>query len=123
MCVTGLCTPRETITSFFELRRHAQRVGPKRVAVVVADDEVALMAAADALRLRIARPVLIGDEQKIRAQATALGLDELLAGAEFIGTRRCLPRQRYAWRRRERSISFSRGICAPMSCCAPCWTK
>ena len=86
MCVTGLCTPRETITSFFELRRHAQRAGPKRVAVVVADDEVALLAAADALRLRIAHPVLIGDEQKIRAQATVLGLDELSAGAEFVGT-------------------------------------
>ena len=84
--VTSVCTPRETITSFFELRRHAQRVGPKRVAVVMAEDEVALLAAADALRLRIARPVLIGDEQKIRAQAKALALDDLLAEAEFIGT-------------------------------------
>ena len=81
---TSVCTPPETITSFFELRRRAQGVGPKRVAVVVADDDVALLAAADALQLRIAQPVLIGDGQKIRAKAAALELGDLLAGAEFV---------------------------------------
>jgi phosphate butyryltransferase len=52
--------------------------------VVQADDEVALMAAADALRLAIAFPVLIGDSARIRARAEALGLTELAAKAEFV---------------------------------------
>lgn len=84
MSETGVCAAQETIASFIELRRRAQTLGPKRVAVVVADDDIALLAAADALQLRIARPVLIGDGQKIRAKAAALGLDDLLAGAEFV---------------------------------------
>jgi phosphate butyryltransferase len=52
--------------------------------VVLADDEVALTAAADALAAGIAAPVLIGDEQQIRAHIQALGLSELLAKAEFV---------------------------------------
>ncbi len=84
MCVTGVCAPPETISSFFQLRRRAQSLGPKRVAVVMADDKVALLAAADALQLRIAQPVLIGDAPKIRAKAVALGLADVLAGAEFV---------------------------------------
>ena len=63
-------------------------MGPKRVAIVAADDEVALTAAAGALQLGIAAPVLIGDEHKIRAKAEALGLLELLAQAEIISTDR-----------------------------------
>ena len=72
------------ITTFTELRRRAQPLGPKRVAIVVADDEVALTAADGALHLGIAIPVLIGNERKIRAQAEALGLTGLIAAAEFV---------------------------------------
>lgn len=72
------------IRSFAELRRRAQELGPKRVAVVVADDEVALTAAAAALHDRIAIPVLIGNAEKIRRTANALEQQELLAGAEFV---------------------------------------
>ncbi|MGA2904121.1 MAG: phosphate acyltransferase [Candidatus Korobacteraceae bacterium] len=77
---------RHEITTFAELRRRAQPLGPKRVAIVVADDEVALTAADGALHLGIAIPVLIGNERKIRAQAEALGLSELLAAAEFVSS-------------------------------------
>jgi phosphate butyryltransferase len=54
------------------------------VAVVGADDEVALTAADGALHLEIAVPVLIGNERKIRTHAEALGLSDLIAGAEFV---------------------------------------
>ncbi len=77
---------KQEITNFTELRRQAQPLGPKRVAVVVADDEVALTAADGALNLGIAIPVLIGDERKIHAKAEALGLSRLLARAEFVGS-------------------------------------
>ena len=77
---------KQEITSFAELRRRAQPLGPRRVAVVAADDEVALTAAHGALHLGIAIPVLIGNEQKVRAKAEALGLFGLLAGAEFVNT-------------------------------------
>jgi len=72
------------ITSFAQLRQQAHRVGPKRVAVVVADDEVALHAAEGALSLHIAIPVLIGDAKKIRQKASLLGLDSFLDRAEII---------------------------------------
>src|SRR5271169_3550710 len=75
---------KQKITNFAELRQRAQPLGPKRVAVVAADDEVALTAADGALRLGIAVPVLIGNERKIRAKAEALGLSGLLAGAEVV---------------------------------------
>jgi len=45
---------------------------------------MALTAAADALRIGIAVPVLIGNVQGIRARAEALGLRELAAMAEFV---------------------------------------
>ena len=73
-----------TTKSFLDLRRAAQPLGPKRVAIVAADDEVALTAADGALRLRIATPVLIGEENRIRAKAQALGLSDLVANAEFV---------------------------------------
>src|SRR5208337_2613445 len=75
----------QEITNFAELRRRAQPLGPRRVAVVAADDEVALTAADGALHLGIAIPVLIGDERKIRTKVEALGLSDLIAGAEFVG--------------------------------------
>lgn len=84
MISTGSAVDTEKITSFAELRRHAQPLGPKRVGIVAADDEVALTAADGALHLGIAIPVLIGNEEKIRAQAKALGLFGLMAGAELV---------------------------------------
>jgi len=75
---------RQEITNFAELRRRAQPLGPKRVAVVGADDEVALTAADGALHLGIAVPVLIGDERKIRTKAEALGLSDLIARTELV---------------------------------------
>ena len=78
--------PRDTqeVTNFTELRRRAQQLGPKRVAIVVADDDVALTAADSALNLEIAIPVLIGNERAIRTKAEALGLSRLIAEAEFV---------------------------------------
>ncbi len=84
MILTGSAVDTEKITSFAELRRRAQPLGPKRVGIVAADDEVALTAADGALHLGIAIPVLIGNEEKIRAQAKALGLFGLMAGAELV---------------------------------------
>ncbi len=77
---------RQEVNNFIELRRSAQPLGPKRVAVVVADDDVALTAADGALDLGIAFPVLIGNERKIRTKAEALGLCRLIAQAEFVST-------------------------------------
>ncbi len=72
------------IESFAALRERAREEGPRRVAVVDADDEVALTAAADALEQGIARPVLVGDAAAIRARAEALGLGRLLASEEVV---------------------------------------
>ncbi len=84
MTLSSAALARQEITTFAELRLRAQPLGPKRVAIVAADDEVALTAADGALHLGIAIPVLIGNQQKIRAKAEALGLFGLVAGAEFI---------------------------------------
>ncbi len=72
------------IRTFAELRARACELGPKRVGVVCAEDNVAMMAASDALRSLIAYPVLIGDRENIRARAEALGLFELAERAEFV---------------------------------------
>lgn len=71
------------ITSFGELRDRARAAGPKRVGVVVADDDIALAAAHDALCLEIASPVLIGDQAKIRAIAEQHGFEQL-SRADFV---------------------------------------
>src|SRR5271169_4366532 len=84
MILSVAALAKQEITNFAELRRRAQPLGPRRVAIVAADDEVALTAADGALHLGIAIPVLIGDERKIRAQAEALGLSDLIARAEFV---------------------------------------
>ncbi len=76
----------QVIANFAELRRRAQPLGPRKVAVIAADDEVALSAADGALRLGIAVPVLIGNEEKIRAKAQSLGLTDLPAQAEIVNT-------------------------------------
>lgn len=67
-----------------ELRVRAQALGPKRVAVVAAEDEVALTTADAALQLGIATPVLVGNERKIRLKAEALELSALSSKAEFV---------------------------------------
>lgn len=54
--------------NFHELRLHAQQLGVKRVAVVMADDEVALSAVAQAAALQLASPVLIGEPERIHAK-------------------------------------------------------
>lgn len=76
----------ETVTHFAELRRRAQRLGPKRVALVAADDDVALTAASTALSLGIAIPVLIGDASRIRAKIQSLHMVKLVAGAEIVAS-------------------------------------
>ncbi len=74
----------QIIGSFIELRQRAQSAGPKCVAVVVADDEVALTAAEEALNLGIAQPVLIGNVRNIREKAEQLKLSALIAEAKFV---------------------------------------
>ena len=74
----------DELCTFAELRKRACEVGPKRVGVVLADDEVALAAMADAYRTGLAFPVLIGDEKSIRAKAESLGFSRLVADAEFV---------------------------------------
>jgi len=77
----------QIIGSFIELRQRAQSAGPKRVAVIVADDEVALTAAEGALNLGIAQPVLIGNERNIRDKAEQLKLSALIAEAKFVAAK------------------------------------
>jgi phosphate butyryltransferase len=77
---------KQEVRSFTALRRRAQLLGPKRVAIVLADDDVGLTAADSALDLGISIPVLIGDERTIRTKAEALGLSRLLAQAEYVST-------------------------------------
>ncbi|HEY3930729.1 MAG TPA: phosphate acyltransferase [Candidatus Koribacter sp.] len=84
MIISTTISTTQEITNFSELRRRAQPLGPMRVGVVAADDEVALTAADAALHLGIAIPVLIGNERSIRAKAEVLGLYGLVARAEFI---------------------------------------
>ena len=76
----------ERIATFDDLRLRAQRLGPCRVAVVVADDDVELTAADRALQLGIAAPVLIGNAGKIRAKADEIGLSDLVSKAELVDT-------------------------------------
>jgi phosphate butyryltransferase len=72
----GWVEETEEIRTFANLRKRACSAGSKRVAIVLADDEVALTAAADALHAGIAL--------RIRAHAQDLGFTELLDQAEFV---------------------------------------
>jgi phosphate butyryltransferase len=74
----------KTVHNFAELRERARAVGPRRVAVVVADDEVALTASYGAMKLGIAIPLLVGDQARIRAKITQLGLDASLETAQVV---------------------------------------
>ncbi len=72
------------IQNFLDLRCHAQELGPKRVAVVMADDEVALSAVIQAMVLKIATPVLIGEVAQIQEKLAKLKEGALLRHADFI---------------------------------------
>ncbi|MDZ7289669.1 MAG: phosphate acyltransferase [candidate division KSB1 bacterium] len=72
------------IQTFVDLRRRAQELGPKRVAVVMADDEVALSAIAMAVTLKIATPVLIGDVTLIREKLALVENGTMADQAVFI---------------------------------------
>jgi phosphate butyryltransferase len=74
------------LKSHAEMRAAAQRVGPKRVAVVDADDDVALMAAAHAAEQRIASVLLVGDETRTRERVGRLSLGASLSDAEYVAT-------------------------------------
>ena len=76
----------QLISTFTTLLDRARQLGPRRVAVIVADDEVALTAADHALQLGIAVPVLLGNVAAIRARAEELGLADLLSAAELVDT-------------------------------------
>ena len=74
------------IRNFAALLARARELGPKKVAVVAADDEVALTAADSSLAMGIAVPVLIGDAERIRAKAQSLGLADLASKGEFVAS-------------------------------------
>ena len=86
MTATSLNSRTTLIRNFAELLERAQQLGPKKVAVVAADDEVALTAASSSLWMGIAVPVLIGDADKIRAKAQSLGLMDLATRGEFVAS-------------------------------------
>jgi malate dehydrogenase (oxaloacetate-decarboxylating)(NADP+) len=72
------------------------RTNPKRVAFAEGEHPKIVQAAAQLVATKIARPVLIGDEYRIRAQASQLGLE--LEGVD-IEDIRCSPaRERYIQR-------------------------
>jgi phosphate butyryltransferase len=75
------------VQSFAQLREAARSLGARRVAILCAEDEVALTAASDALLAGIARPQLVGEEEAIVRRLRALGLDELLREADFVPAR------------------------------------
>jgi phosphate butyryltransferase len=79
-------TANAALTTFAEIRSRARELGPKRVGVVLADDDVALAAASGALLEGIATPVLIGDERRIRVHAESLGFLELAKLAEYVAS-------------------------------------
>ncbi len=74
------------LTSHAELRAAARRLGPLRVAVVDADDDVALSAVALAAEQRIASVMLIGNETRIRERVGRLSLGASLHAAEYVAT-------------------------------------
>jgi phosphate butyryltransferase len=86
MIATDTALDLQRITSFTQLRTQARQMGPRRLAIVVADDEVALTAADQALQLGIAAPVLLGNVDKIRRKAEELALSTLISQAELVGT-------------------------------------
>jgi len=72
------------IRNFHQLRSEAQSQDPLRVAIVCAEDDVALMAASSALTSGIASPQLLGSEAAIRSKARKLGIETQLASVPII---------------------------------------
>jgi phosphate butyryltransferase len=68
---------------FAEIREAARATGPKRVAVAGGADTELLRSLAEALRLGLARPTLVGDNERIGAAARTAGVD--LAGFVVVG--------------------------------------
>lgn len=87
-CATEAATARQTagkpLRTFAELRERACQLGPRRVGVVQADDDVALTAVSEAMIVGMASPVLIGNEPRIRARMKQLGLAELESRAQIV---------------------------------------
>jgi len=73
------------IHTFEELRAAAGTGRPKRLGIVAAEDDVALLAAAGVADLGLAVPVLIGDENKTHHKIRELGVEILLRESIFIG--------------------------------------
>lgn len=82
---SAIAPAHNAIRTFEELRERARSLGPRRVGIVVADDEVGLLAAAGAAELGLAVPVLIGNESRIRSKIRELSLDALINEAVFVG--------------------------------------
>lgn len=61
--------------NFDELQEFARRIGPKKVAVVLAHDDVILRAVENCRNRGIIRPILIGDAGKIKSIAKSIGYD------------------------------------------------
>lgn len=72
------------MNNFSDLRCRAQQLGPARVVVVMADDEVALSAISKAVALKIAAPLLIGDETQIREKLAKIDESTLSEQATFV---------------------------------------
>lgn len=61
------------LKNFQDLLNQARSVPPRTVAVAVAQDEAVMTAVRDAAALGFVRPVLVGDEEKIREIADRIG--------------------------------------------------
>lgn len=72
------------VNNFAALREHAREVGPKRVAVVMAENDVALTALARAVECGIAQAVLIGHRKQVAARLDALELNALREHADIV---------------------------------------
>ena len=72
--------------TFQELRQKARAAKPKVIAVVEADDEVALSAVHAAVQLGIVKPVLIGSVERIREKIENLDITALAAAQMLAAT-------------------------------------
>jgi phosphate butyryltransferase len=72
------------VSDFAALLELARQVGPRRVAVVAAEDDTALTAIAEAVPRGIATAVLVGDEPRVRARWSALAAAPAAADVAFL---------------------------------------
>ncbi|KAA3620157.1 MAG: phosphate butyryltransferase [Calditrichaeota bacterium] len=77
----------QPVRTFSQLLERAQKEKTKKVAIVCAENDIALKALASAVAKKIARPVLIGDENNIREKISALDLTAELSTATFFQAR------------------------------------